>query len=652
MGCCDGSIKFIGSSPVVEFAALELAKHLEKTCGRAISIKKADTYDSGDICSLWVGLSDDIGGLNMPKVADPEWDDAVYVETSGLSGVIAGNNPRSTLQAVYRYLRELGWRWVRPSEDGERVPKIECLSARSVCVAEAASSRHRGICIEGSVSYENLKDTIDWMPKVGFNSYFTQFRESFTFFDRWYSHENNPAMLPEKFTVEDARRFLDMATDEMKLRGLIYHAVGHGWTCEPIGVPGLGWEKMTEAIPDETREMLAMVDGKRDFFGGVALNTNLCTGNPKVRQLMVDDIVKYLTEHPKVDVLHFWLADGVNNTCECDLCKDTSPADFYVMMLNDLDSKLTRAGIDAKVVFLIYLDLMWPPEKEKIANPDRFKLMFAPISRTWSVPFDPYHPIPAPKPFVRNKLALPSDVQENLSFLREWEKLAKFDTFDFDYHLMWAHVKDPGYCDIAAVLHRDAQVLGDIGLDGFMSCQVQRCWLPSGLPMIALGRTLWDKTLTMDEIESDYFSSAFGEDGDKARAYLHALSDLFDLKNLALPSETVLLNAKSGLTASAAVKLSGIASFIDSYRAVMERNLCHPDPCVRASWEYLKEHADIASLLARAFGLKARGFNGPAKAMYDECVALARTKEMKLQKVFDVWIFQIVFDGVFQVAEA
>src|SRR5438477_193048 len=83
-----------------------------------------------------------------------------------------------------------------PGPDGESLPRVD-LAASAVRVAEAASYRHRGICIEGAVSYEHVRDVVDWMPKVGLNAYFVQFREGYTFFERWYAHRGNPLLPPE-----------------------------------------------------------------------------------------------------------------------------------------------------------------------------------------------------------------------------------------------------------------------------------------------------------------------------------------------------------------------------------------------------------------------------------------------------------------------
>ena len=76
-----------------------------------------------------------------------------------------------------------------------------------------------------------------------------------------------------------------------------------------------------------------------------------------------------------MDLLHVWLADGTNNQCECADCAKHLPSDLYVLLLNELDEKFTAAGIDTKIVFLIYVDLLWPPKEYVIKNRDRFLIM-------------------------------------------------------------------------------------------------------------------------------------------------------------------------------------------------------------------------------------------------------------------------------------
>jgi len=580
--------------------------------------------------TICIGLFEELGITGKSKDYT-EFDDEIFIDVSSGKGVIAGINPRSTLLAVYRFLTEAGCAWIRPGKDGEYIPSKD-LSAITVKVHEAASYRHRGICIEGANSYENIENIIDWAPKVGFNAYFFQFREAYTFFERWYSHKNNPLKKPEPFSVNMAREFVKRAENEIKKRGLIYHAVGHGWTCEPFGIPGLSWEKDEYDIKPEVIKFLAEVNGKRELWGGIPLNTNLCYSNPEVREIVTDAIVQYLKENPNVDILHFWLADGSNNQCECENCKERIPSDYYVMMLNELDKKLSAENINTKIVFLIYVDLLWAPESEKIENPDRFILMFAPITRTYSHAFETEAELPELPAYTRNKLRFPSSVKENLAFLKAWERAFKGDSFDFDYHFMWDHYMDPGYCRIAEVLNKDIKNLKKINLNGYVSCQTQRAFFPTGLGMYVMGATLWNRDLNFEELADNYFKNAFGADWMKCKEYLTKLSDLFD--------PPYMRKEKQIVTEEAAERFSGIVTYIDNFRNVIASNVNNiENSCHASSWNYLKYHADLCTLLALALEARARGNDDKAAAIWKLVEKYAQEHEDNLQSVLDVYLF-------------
>ena len=114
-----------------------------------------------------------------------------------------------------------------------------------------------------------------------------------------------------------------------------------------------------------------------DAARGVAINTNLCYSDPEARQALIDTIVAYCRTHREMDVVHIWLADTANNQCECEACQRTTPADLYVDMLNAVDAQLTALGLPTRLVFLLYLELLWPPVQARFRNPARFILMLS-----------------------------------------------------------------------------------------------------------------------------------------------------------------------------------------------------------------------------------------------------------------------------------
>lgn len=449
------------------------------------------------------------GGISLFSGEDDGFDEHFEIDVTAGKGYIKANRPRALLLGVYDFLRRVGCRFVRPGKDGEIIPKKE-LADINVKASVTPANRHRGITIEGAVSLQNVLDIVEWAPKVGFNSYFIQFRTAFEFFNRWYSHQRNDMLAPEPFTEADSERFVKEIVAKIKERDMIYHAVGHGWTAACVDINSNGWGNTDDVLTDEKRAFLAEINGKRGFFNGIPLNTNLCYSNPAVRSRLTDEVVSYAAAHPEIDVLHFWLADDSNNVCECGKCSEKLPADWYVPILNDIDARLTAAGIKTKICFLVYLDLYWPPETERIINEDRFIMMFAPIFRSYSEPCGAADDGEG-LPYNRNRVVYPHVTPPYLHFLKGWQKIFGGDCFDFDYHLMWDINRDFGGETLAEVLYDDIRVLPALGMNGFMSCQLQRAFYPNGFAFYLLGRALFDGDISYAELRREYYSAAFGE---------------------------------------------------------------------------------------------------------------------------------------------
>ena len=189
----------LGDNITVAYAADELHNYLSRMDRTArISRIAARSYDEKNAQALYIGCDAAFAHL-LPKVEDPRRDDAVYINVSGGAGIITGTNPRSVLIAVYRYLRALGCAFLRPGKDGDIIPACSPQTT-PVYIAEAASYRHRAVCIEGAVSYEHVADMIDFLPKIAMNGYFVQFKKPYEFFERWYQHGTNPTMPAEPMT--------------------------------------------------------------------------------------------------------------------------------------------------------------------------------------------------------------------------------------------------------------------------------------------------------------------------------------------------------------------------------------------------------------------------------------------------------------------
>lgn len=548
-------------------------------------------------------------------------------------GAICGSNPRSVLLGVYAFLEQLGFRFLMPGEKGTVIPKTlpfaEDVSG-SCCfhIEKSAKLRHRGICIEGADSIENIIDLIDWLPKAGYNSFFSQFREPYIFLNRWYDHINNPQYPKEDKTPAFYHECYRAIDREIQKRGLILHAGGHGWTCEAIGYPSNGWTSAEHAPSPKVLPLIAEVNGKRGLIDNIPMNTNLCYANASARKRFCDAVITYIKEHPRTDFLHVWLADEVNHVCECRECRKVSPTDQYIRLLNELDAALEQQGIDCHLVFLLYQELLYPPVSEHLIHPERFTLMFAPISRSFRVSYpDTFEPKTLP-PFERNHMTLPVNIEENLTYLQEWKNHVSVESFIYDYPLGRAHYGDFGYLNISRVISEDIRQLSGMDMNGYMSCQELRVFMPNSFPNYLMGRLLFDTSLSFGQISKDYFQSAYGSQWELALRYLQTVSELTDCDyfNGKGPRRNLKMHKR-------------YASLVEQIRAFL--------PKIRAAaagagsenifWKLLDYHADYSILLGVSLCQLCLGNQAEADQNFAEFCRYIQFMEPQMQSYLDVY---------------
>ena len=453
----------------------------------------------------------------------PQEEEYYQIRSNGAACTITASDEGMLLQGVYRFFYSLGVRYLGPGRKYEKYPaSIDPRTLEQNVMIRPLPIR--GVCIEGADSRENILDMIDWMPKIGLNSFFIQFKDPYTFLKRWYAHENNPLMAPEPFDLEQIDQEV---TEAIRIRHLHHHRVGHGWTGAVLGASAAGWEQEITPLSEERAAYAALIDGKRDYFGGVPLNTNLCMSDPHVQEQFAQEVLQYVKDHPEVDLLHVWLADDCNNHCTCQACQTRIPTDFYLQILNRIDAVLTKEGLPTRIVFLQYLELLWPPQTETLHHPERFVFMFAPISRSFESGYrtaDRTRKIP---PYVRNQIKLPVGVDENIAFLKAWQKAlgsAMPQGFAYDYHLGRAHYGDLGYMRISRLLNEDIYQMQSLGLEGLMTCQELRAGFPHFLPNYVLGMTLTEPSFSFGDLEDEYFMAAYGPYAKEVMTYLETLS--------------------------------------------------------------------------------------------------------------------------------
>ena len=608
------NILYAENHVTVEYAAREMKKYLDKVSGifAFAKIKKVDALpkQAGDGEILLGYLSD--FGLSTSEVDDPALDDVVDVRITHGSGYIAGSNERSILFGVYDYFKSMGCLWVRPGPFGEHL--VACDPHTHDCTYhKKADSRFRGECIEGAPNYEHVRATVLFAPKVHMNLFMIQYVEPVNILSRWHTHEGNTYIPSEELDAEDYEKLVANMEKDIKMVGLQFHALGHGYITAAYGVNYKGPFKQHETNAEHDNAM-ALVKGKRGLYGRPSL-TQFCMGNEKVMQREIDWLVDYAKKKPHIDFLHVWLGDGVNNHCECELCAPHHPSDLYVKMMNRLDKALTAEGIKTKVVFIAYTDTLWKPMYEKIENPDRFILTTA-ISASAFEPYDLTSSAETPK-WERNKFPETLTLPQRQAMIRDWRGVFDGENFVFAYHNFMSHYNDPGTLDFCRCYYGHLhQVTEDLKFGGLMACQTQRLAFPTALGSILTGEALYDTSLSFEKIRDTYLEATYGEDYESVTKYLDGLTKLFVPKSLTLQDSAdvtgFLKNTDDSYyknTPQAKARLEKIAPYVDSYLPTIKAHLNEVDPCHARSYKILEYHAEYTKLLAAALLEGAKGNN-------------------------------------------
>jgi len=428
---------------------------------------------------------------------------------------------------------------------------------------------------------------------------------------------------------------------------LIQFDVGHGWTESPFGLgDSTGWNPIDESsIPKETRQLLAMVNGKRQIFGGAPCNTNLCYSNPKVIDTISKAVADYCKKNPKVPYICVWGADARNNFCECENCRKLRPSDWIINIMNHIDEEMNHQNIKTRVVFAPYNDLMWEPLQTTLKNPDRFALIFAPITRRFNTSFDDVdlENLPDDIPYVLNNVTMPRTNPGVIKQIKNWDDFKVGERLIFDYHF-WSTLffSDVAGFKIAEIISKDIKAYAKLNINGFHSCQVQRYSFPTNLPMQIMADTLWDNTVDFDSVADDYLKAAFGKNHKVVREYLETLSLTTAYWNKNDEPDTLVDDEKrkqnqNGLTL---IKKSR-PLFSDIFKEDDFEN-----DVQRMFWKLLLKHLDLAELVLK---LQVRKFSGESIAeRYDAITELAeayKEAEPEIHWFLDIWRQVVVLNS-------
>lgn len=620
------------SNSVIDFAAEELKKYLRMMMPDSGDVKIVYAPDATD--GFRLGLMQDFG-LDVSDAEDVELDDIIYIDCNENGGIVAGDNPRSVLLAVYEYLRQNGCRWLYPGVDGEYIPMKDIIPVK---YRHKPSCRYRGQCNEGAENQQCMMEAIDFAPKLGMNVFMLEFKIPTAYYDLYYEHlYNEENRVAEPVTMTQILQWKRMCETEIAKRGLQFHDIGHGWTVDPFGIdsslrdPNIDHDA---GITDEQRQYLALVDGERKIKRNRPCYTQFCMGNGKARGIVAKYVADYAENHSNVDYLHVWLGDSVNSQCECDLCRKKTPSDWYMILLNEIDEQLTRKKLATRIVFICYIDTIWAPLEEKLKNSSRFTMLFAPISRRYTSSVSEKSLGIELRPYTRNTLVMPRSLAENLAYYDEWRKIYNGSSIAYEYHF-WRHQYfDFSGITLARRVNEDVKGYKRRGINGIIEDGSQRSFFPNGFAFYAYARTLFDISIGIDTLKEDYFSHIYGKDWRSFADYLEKLGDLFGFAYLE-GEESTDLNRSPYYSPKRAEIISGIEKILAEGEALIKSHYNCEFRVQTVSVRLLEYHVKYARLMAMAIIEKAKGNDKAA----DEALKTARIKmgsyEREIQDYYD-----------------
>jgi len=637
------TIHKVTSHTTVDYAAEELKKYLRMMMPEGGDVKIAYAPDAAD--GFRLGLMQNFG-LDVSDAEDCELDDILYIDCDTEGGIIAGDNPRSVLLAVYEYLRQNGCRWLMPGVDGEFIPMQDIVPVK---YRFKPSCRYRGQCNEGAEFQSDMLEAIEFTPKVGMNVFMMEFKIPVGYYRNYYNHnQNQENRKPEPVSNNTVLQWKRQCEAEIAKRGLQFHDIGHGFTMDPFGVDS-SWRASdgidyNSVITPEQRSIMAEINGERKLYNKTPNWTNFCMSNAAARRRVAEYVAEYAENHSNVDYLHIWLADGTNNHCECAECQKKTPSDFYMLLMNAIDDALTAKNLDTRIVFIVYVDTKWAPLEESIKNPKRFTMLFAPIHRSYaySMPDDGIEY--KVRPYVRNKNVFPKNLAESFAYYNEWRKSWKGAAMSYEYHF-WRHqCYDISGLETARRVNDDVKLYKLNDVNGVIQDGSQRSFFPNGFAFYSYARTLYDTSLSYDEILEDYFSAAYGADWKQfvdylKKLYAHLPFEIFS-RDEANHREYLYYSPEW------AEKIGKIREITAEGRKLIEEHYNSDVRMHTVHVRLLEKHAEFCDLVSDFMAAKSLGKDELAEELYNKARITFGKYEAEIERYFDQSLYFSEYSNV------
>ena len=345
------------------FAAMELAEFLTKATGiKADDIKFVQPGalpETGDVFLIGSCFSNSIiDQHDLPEGTKLDTEQSFSIRTFKDTGrivtIIEGTDRIGALYGVYRYLQELGIKFIGLGEMGTVLPEAPVDLPEKLNINENPSYLTRGFWAWGDRNCD--KDFFYWMARNKLN---------------FWTAEKQPAKFLKKLGIKltAGGHAIHSLCFNPKSEYPFNHPNFKGDEDKPDDPYKVGDQYTGDTDKDSKLsyfeahpEWYGLKDGKRMPNVSEWQGTSFCTSNEDARKEFARRVVEQFVsgEWQYVDVLNFWMLDGgAGCWCTCDNCKaDGAYSDKIFMVGYDILKELKRLRDAGKITHRVDISVI------------------------------------------------------------------------------------------------------------------------------------------------------------------------------------------------------------------------------------------------------------------------------------------------------
>lgn len=416
--------------------------------------------------------------------------------------ILIGGSDRAILYAVYDFLSRLGCQWLAPgfsfySGAAEYIPNKPILfyDASAIVNAHPAFAYRKLDVEEGQThTVENLKQLIDWMPKLRFNTLMVPL-----------DYQGSGRVQWDKWRKE--------LTPELKKRGIMIEVGGHGY--QNFINAGMENGDLFKKHPD-------WFGKDKDCKPSPAEYMVFNTSNPDAMAYFIGRVLAYLKQHPEIDIFDFWPPDGAHWSDCPDWQHWGTPEDRQARLLNHVDSAIKTLRSDLRLEIIAYAKTIFPPQNTVLNK--TLLVDICPIDQSFETQI--YDTI-APANITYSKA------------IRNWREKFSGNIGLYSYFRKYAWKSLPNV--IPHYIQRDMKWYSNIPMQGITTYAEPGDWYTYELNHFVLGHLAWNPNVNVDSLIRMYCKIRYGaasKTAEKAYATLESTIRIYgSIRNSSLKSK-------------------------------------------------------------------------------------------------------------------